>query len=152
MKMPIVSLNNMAMNESVAATCCYSHAHINGHSYETVLNGGTIERRIVEDVDYIEPFDKAWLTIPGDYQYGVDGYTLTQKYNETKGVWEYVIFNGDPYNTSTLIKYCDHKGEYCNYINNYVHTPIEAHVGSTVAHTAGGKNWAADHTAIRFNS
>ncbi len=42
MLMPIVSMNKMAMNESVAATCCYRQVPSPTNVYWEVLNGGWI--------------------------------------------------------------------------------------------------------------
>ena len=158
MKMPIVSLNAMAMNESVAATCCFKHEHINGHNYETVLSGGTIQMAIRESVKYVNGFDKSWLAIAKtDYAWATCDNELIYAINPKTGAWEYGIkdANGNfaPYTDSPVTQlYCDHTGEECHYIDDYAHEAYYAHVGSTVEHTAGTKNWAGAHQAVRFNS
>ena len=160
MKMPIVSLNNMAMNESVAATCCYSHNHINGHYFDSVLNGGALEIRIAETPIYKDQLMRSWLSVTtGDYVEATQGLELTSEFNTVTGAWEYGTYvegTWTPLAKCTKVDnfnlgYCDHKGEYCSYIKDYKHEQYTAHVGATVAHSAS-KNWAADHAAIRFNS
>jgi len=163
MKMPIVSLNNMAMNESVAATCCYSHNHINGHYFDSVLNGGALETRIIETPVYVNSAVQSWLNVTeGDFKWAVEGFVLEQKFNNVTNSWEtglvdsegkWIVFNAAtwPRVGTNGLAHCDHKGEYCSYISDYIHTPYTAHVGATVAHSAS-KNWADDHAAIRFNS
>ena len=162
MKMPIVSLNNMAMNESVAATCCFSATNINGHAYETVLNGGYVTDKIGNKITY--SVDKSWLTIPGDYQEAVDGLKLTQGY--INGAWvlgaagdgtftkladcTWVAAGNQAFYEENLTN-CDHAGEYCHYISTIEPTFTKVHVGATVEHAAA-KDWAGTHAAIRFNS
>ena len=164
MKMPIVSLNNMAMNESVAATCCFAATNINGHSYETVLSGGYLTDKIGNKITY--GVDSSWLNFRGDYAIA-DEYPVTQMWiNSTLG-WQYGVQKEDgsfillanlekvPAGNMALyepnLTNCDHKGEYCSYVRSIETTFTKMHIGSTVEHAAAEK-WAADHAAIRFNS
>lgn len=48
MKMPIVSMNRMAMNESVATTCCYRKVPTATVLYWEVLHGGWVGNGFVE--------------------------------------------------------------------------------------------------------
>jgi len=48
MLMPIISMNKMAMNESVAATCCFQEVASPTNVYWEVLNGGWIGSGFVE--------------------------------------------------------------------------------------------------------
>ena len=165
MKMPIVSLNNMAMNESVAATCCFAAVNVNGHNYETVLSGGYLTDKISGKPVYKTTVNKSWLTIPGDYMAGTAGWTLTQEL--VNGAWTlgakdpdgkfYKLADCTPVAEGNYALYqpnltnCDHNGDYCAYVANVDTIIVKTHVGSTVEHSAS-KNWAADHAAIRFNS
>ena len=163
MKMPIVSLNNMAMNESVAATCCFAATNINGHSYETVLSGGYLTDKIGNKITY--GVDNSWLGLRGDYAAAVAGYELVQEMNAA-GQWVLGIqhstgfiplskldwaANGNYALYELNLTNCDHKGEYCAYVADIATTFTKMHIGSTVEHAAAEK-WAADHPAIRFNS
>lgn len=74
---PVVSVNNMSMNESVAATCCFRRDVMNGNVYETVLSGGSLHDTIQNDFVYNEGLtDKGWLKIQGDFQAALEGNTL----------------------------------------------------------------------------
>jgi phosphate:Na+ symporter len=65
----------MAMNESVAATCCFSATNINGNNYETVLHGGYLTDKIGNQITY--GVDSSWTTIRGDYAAALAGTVLT---------------------------------------------------------------------------
>ena len=163
MKMPIVSLTAMAMNESVAATCCYKATNINGNNYETVLSGGSV----IVDVQnkYTYGCKAGWTTVAGDYEEatiaplvtnaaGELGYYVDDKFTKLSSLTAIgstaSIYDGGF--AADLTK-CDHKGAYCTYVQNGTLEPIfvKTHVGATVEHAAS-KNWAAAHTAVRFNS
>ena len=152
MKMPIVSLNAMAMNESVAATCCYKQEQINGYFYETVLSGGSMT--YVIDTNKNLKVDSTWLSLPGDYD---EAFTAGTKIVTVAGV-DYCLDGSDLKKISELTvrdywKYCDHTKSDCTYwFQASTPTATYSHVGSTVEHTAGGKTWAEPHQAVRFNS
>ena len=189
MNKPIVSVNNMSMNESVAATCCFRIDNVNGSVYETVLSGGSIELITKNVMQYKEGFcDKSncWLSIPGDFLPALNGDHLAIKkdifgnkvycavdaggailgvlqtsdltssayvgdlvlvtWNETDGQQTYNLI------TDHSHRYCDHQGTYCDYVDGVTQQITRNHVGATVEHIAGGNNWAAAHTAMRFNS
>ena len=55
MLMPIVSMNKMAMNESVAATCCFQEVASPTNVYWEVLNGGWIGSGFVETKNWKQP-------------------------------------------------------------------------------------------------
>jgi len=167
MKMPIVSLNNMAMNESVAATCCYAAVNVNGYNYENVLSGGTITTAVTNAVTY--GVDKSWSYVRGDYAEATNGPLV--EYLGDLGYWTVVNKKDTFVKLATLtpighgtyvdgtgfiadLRVCDHKGSYCTYVQNGGSiSPVftKVHTGATVEHSAS-KNWAADHAAIRFNS
>ena len=164
MKMPIVSLNNMAMNESVAATCCFAATDINGHAYETVLSGGYLSDQIGNDITY--KVGESWLTIRGDYAAAHAGYDLIYTYddddrwlmgiNHSTGFVELgdldAVADGNLALYQNNLTNCDHLGSYCSYVDSIDASITKVHVGSTVQHSAGGTKWASTHTAVRFNS
>jgi len=159
MKMPIVSLNNMAMNESVAATCCFKADKLNGYDYETVLYGGIVVNKPSTSMVYGNISDNGWLALDGDYAPAVGKCELIYQYIDTAAAWKYGYYhankdeNGFTALTPSmlLLANCDHKGSYCNYVSECKTDIVRVHTGSTVEHAAS-KNWAADHPAIRFNS
>jgi len=71
MLMPIVSMNKMAMNESVATTCCYRHMTSATNVYWEVLNGGWIGNGYVDELVWLAnrrpasryPKDITWTTL-----------------------------------------------------------------------------------------
>ncbi len=189
MKMPVVSLNQMAMNESVAATCCFKVDTINGSVYETVLSGGAINvvtENVIKYKDAVCTLPGCWLSIKGDFTPALNGDHLAIKKDlfgnsvycsvDAGGAVTGILLAGDltsagyagdtvsiqwtldggvqTYNliTDHSHRYCDHQGLYCDYVEDITQQFVRKHVGSTVEHTAGGKNWAGAHTAMRFNS
>ena len=66
MLMPIVSMNKMAMNESVAATCCYHEIASPTNVYWEVLHGGWIGSGYVSVADYLHRSYKAWTAFGYD--------------------------------------------------------------------------------------
>ena len=65
MLMPIVSMNKMAMNESVAATCCFQEVASPTNVYWEVLNGGWIGSGFVETKNWKKPVLKDWAKCYG---------------------------------------------------------------------------------------
>ena len=153
MNMPIVNVNQMSMNESVAATCCYQAVQVNGQHYENVLHGGHLTTKVGNELNYA--VDKSWVAFVNDYEEALSGHQLVKAYDANNDVWNYGYYNGTLFvKLSDLTAYlsgCDHQGDYCNYID-YIGTTFEkVHAGATVEHAAA-KDWAATHTAVRFNS
>lgn len=158
MQNPVVSLNEMAMNESVAATCCFVAANINGHDYETVLNGGYLTDRVTNEIVY--GVDTSWVAVLGDYSAASATNPLYSKY--VNGEWLLGAMVGEEFvtldklavvsTTNPDLTYCDHKGDYCHYVTAIDPVFSRVHVGSTVEHTSGGKKWSEVHNAIRFSS
>ena len=84
MLMPIVSMNKMAMNESIAVTCCYRQVPTPTAVYWEVLNGGWIgsgyvRERIMRDA-FVGMSD-SWFDL---------GQDLVAKAGETKDVAAFV--------------------------------------------------------------
>lgn len=73
MKMPIVSMNKMAMNESVATTCCYRQVPTASVVYWEVLHGGWIGKGYVEKLNFSTGFT------------GLDGKNIMKALYDFKG-------------------------------------------------------------------
>ena len=153
MKMPIVSLNNMAMNESVAATCCYRTDNINGAVVRCVLNGGWLDSKPSNNITY--KVHKSWIGLQGDYQMAIDN--PNRELVKQGDKWGYVNVQTGAFvaltanNDISGWELCDHSVSSCQYFNAYEYSESVSHVDSTVAHVAA-KDWTVAHPAIRFNS
>jgi len=66
MLMPIVSVNKMAMNESVAMTCCFQEVASPTNVYWEVLNGGWIGSGFVETKSWKHAGLEAWAKLSYD--------------------------------------------------------------------------------------
>ena len=165
---PIVSMNQMAMNESIATTCCYTWNGNKITGSATVLHGGKIVANT--PVYYIYPgsdgvtsetnelvVSTAWLNadivpLTKDLAQGVGGFPAPQ---QSGGEWYY--------NGTRLTNYGKIKEEYKNvwtYQDPYkFYTKMNGkttlnHVGSTSGHYkwTSGNDWLADHPAEQFSS
>jgi len=74
MLMPIVSMNKMAMNESVAASCCFQEVASPTNVYWEVLNGGWIGSGFVETKNWRDgAFRDYWSKLGYDINLGDTG-------------------------------------------------------------------------------
>lgn len=89
MLMPIVSMNKMAMNESVAATCCYHEKASPTNVYWEVLNGGWIGSGYVElkNYDKFNADDNGWLKYTHDIKDTWASGTLPVLSKTLAGTW-----------------------------------------------------------------
>ena len=164
---PIVSMNQMAMNESIATTCCYTW---NGNTITgsaTVLHGGKIEASVKygyyypgTDAPDREKFivSDGWLNVPC-YYIGSDYATvLSSEANlpyKSGGDW----YSGLTPLTSNKgnIELLDDKWVFADpasYYVQYKKSTTLNHVDATSAHNkwTESKNWLMDHTAVQYSS
>ncbi len=167
---PIVSMNRMSMNESVAATCCYRELALSDKVIWEVLNGGWIGTGYATLDGFKSGFefikDSTWNT----YGYDVtnDGgsdalaglmnsYFPVLSTNTTgESVW---TLDGVPIDALTIAEnglrrgsVCSHTDGNCIYrvsdntlVNNY-------HFESTMKHDTSGKDWTLPHPSMKFSS
>ena len=165
---PIVSMNQMAMNESIATTCCYVWNGTSLLGSASLPHGG----QLVADsktTSYVQV---------GDTRYPLNGtwYNYTKGHANSKAAAASIVTttlnDGWAYHdymnpgTLTLMKdasvtdvapvdFCDHKNpETCPYFKETVFAKSFTHVGATSAHYTwtGGHEWLKDHTAVQFSS
>ena len=163
---PIVSMNQMAMNESIATTCCYKW---NGNTITgsaTVLHGGKIDANVKygyyypgTDAPDAEVFEvsNGWLNVPC-YYVGVDYRdVLGSEYNlpyKSSGDW-YTGTTPITSNQGNIVLDTNWKfADPASYYVKYKKSTTLNHVGSTSAHYkwTEGNNWLADHTAVQYSS
>ena len=164
---PIVSMNQMAMNESIATTCCYKWNGNKITGSATVLHGGKIEANVKygyyypgTDAPGEETFkvSDGWLRVPC-YYIGSDYATVLSSeanlpYN-SDGDW----YSGSTPLTSNKgnIELHEDKwvfGNPASYYVQYKKSTTLNHVGSTSAHYkwTEDKLWLADHPAEQYAS
>ena len=165
---PIVSMNQMAMNESIATTCCYVW---NGNSIlgsASLPHGGQLKANS-NSASYVQigntkyPLNSTWYGYTGGHV--VNGDTaqcvVTTAIDGTLGYHSHVGVNG--FSTmkegiaAGFIKegYCDHKNpETCPYFKETKFAGSFTHTGATSAHydMTSGNRWLADHTAVQYSS
>lgn len=167
MQMPILAVHAMAMNESVAATCCYRQVVSSSNYYTEVLSGGVIESGPQNMAIWKEgvPQEWAWLDFDVDFS-AYTGNTPVPYYNNLLKKWWVLYFNqstivyaspieellNDPaIPISVKNQGCTHSDKTCLYIT-YKQENGSLHVGATQAHEKGGAGFAQTHTAMQFSS
>lgn len=181
MMMPIVSMNKMAMNESVATTCCYRQVPTPTAVYWEVLNGGWIGSGYKDTLQWRDGYEhledinmSAWLNLGYDLKgdaadvvdfmtnntlvYGAVNATAEPKYwiNSVSQLMPNMSLGTQIANVSggkTLLgDVCDHDGTNCNYRVLAAVYSENQHFESTSKHDTGKANWQNPHDATQFSS
>ena len=158
MLMPIVSMNKMSMNESVAASCCWRYVLGVHEQYPEILHGGkigtTYEVKLTLKNKY-KDLKSGWLALP--YDVGVSDAKLNISYNPGRDDWFWQYGGEDYYikenpNLLDIVKSpCPHNDGSCSY---YQEVPVyqqDMHIGATSAH-ANEKKWDEPHKAVQYSS
>ena len=159
MLMPIVSMNKMSMNESVAASCCWRYVLGVHEQYPEILHGGkigtTYEVVLTLESKY-KDMKSGWLAIPYDVTADYAVKTINYYPDEEGGVWKYE--NGNLVSKSALAEKgklarssCDHSDAGCEYYSDVPTYSQDMHIGATSAH-ANLKAWAEPHKAVQYSS
>ena len=165
---PIVSMNQMAMNESIATTCCYTwNGNVTGAA--NVLHGGKLD--VKRSYYYVYPgtespasaqevvVSSGWLNVPV-VPVGADNYARvsdTPVPYKSAGDWYYgeeaITTNNCNYEVDKSRWYFTDPTTYYVKLED-VKKRVIKHVGSTSAHYkwTSGNEWLADHAAARFSS
>ena len=170
---PIVSMNQMAMNESIATTCCYvwNGTSLLGsaslpHGGQLVAGSTTTYYTWNEGRTSAAAINGSWLNWKGGH---VNTKYAGYRYNAVDSQGNNIAFisdkNGvkiaDLYNADGTVNtavatagYCDHKGADCWYTKETSFDKTFTHVGATSAHYTwtSGHEWLKDHTAVQFSS
>ena len=169
---PIVSMNQMAMNESIATTCCYVWNGTSLLGSASLPHGGQLVAKnsttwyVWDDTKtQAAKLNTSWLNWKGGhvttsyadskYATGVNGDDIVY-YHSTTGSWETMYDEkGNLKSWIATAGYCDHKNpETCKYFSRTNFDKAFTHTGSTSAHYTwtGGNSWLADHTAVQYSS
>ncbi|MCL1965402.1 MAG: hypothetical protein FWF69_10175 [Firmicutes bacterium] len=166
MLMPIVSMNKMAMNESVAATCCFKESASPTNVYWTTLNGGWIGQGYVETLDWkvSKRLLNGWTALGYDVKVPNDRYDLVTFpalwKNEATGTWM-VDYTGGAIDLDVFFvsqdtikrgDSCKHDSTNCKYRVWDIVWKQNYHFDSTTKHTNGVDDWTVPHEAKQFNS
>jgi len=150
----------MAMNESVASTCCYRVLARSGDLlFKEVLSGGYIgSATFVEQEESAEyPLNAAWMSLVGDYPAKYTGLEL----RVVNGVPTAVeIAEGKEVLTpltsiNTFLSggsACGHDTNACAYYAFRIVALDEAHIDATLPHTGVGARFDRPHAAMQFTS
>ncbi len=160
MLMPIVSMNKMSMNESVAASCCWRYVLGVHEQYPEILHGGkigtTYEVKLQLKGDYaVSGVKSGWLSLDYDVIPGVAACAIS--YDPDAKVWRdattrTAIDKATLASYGQVVKsYCPHNDGSCSY---YQEVPVyqqDMHIGATSAH-ANEKKWDEPHKAVQYSS
>ena len=157
MLMPIVSMNKMSMNESVAASCCWRYVLGVHEQYPEILHGGkigtTYEVKLTLKNKY-KDLKSGWLALPYDVDVVAAGREIF--YNPEKNDWFWKNGNEDRYvkeilSPDRIVKSsCPHNDGSCSY---YQEVPVyqqDMHIGATSAHVTD--TWDEPHKAVQYSS
>ena len=158
MLMPIVSMNKMSMNESVAASCCWRYVLGVHEQYPEILHGGkigtTYEVKLTLKNKY-KDLKSGWLALP--YDVGVSDAKLNISYDPEKNDWFWQYNDTNYYikdypNKIDIVKpSCPHNDGSCSYYNEVPTYSQDMHIGATSAH-ANEKKWDEPHKAVQYSS
>ena len=167
---PIVSMNQMAMNESIATTCCYVWNGTSLLGSASLPHGGQLVAQskstsYVQIKDTRYPLNNTWWGYTGGHvvESTAASCVITNSTDATDGVLGFHDHTGS--NGFTTMKqaiadkrvkegFCDHKNpETCPYFKVSTFNGFN-HVGATSAHYTytGGHSWLQDHTAVQYSS
>ena len=164
---PIVSMNQMAMNESIATTCCYTwNGNVTGSA--NVLHGGKLD--VNYNVTYYYPetnngvkVSAGWLTVGVAPTYNFAKRVESGEYMpyQSSGDWGWEWAQGGNLITdnarTTVVADAKDEWKIVNpqtFYKQVKSDPIITHTSATSAHYkyTSGNNWLADHTAVQFSS
>ena len=154
---PIVYLSGMAMNESVAATCCYRETASQTNVYWSVLNGGWIGQAYVTELQHKSAVSTSWRMLDYDVSNVDDGSVLLRS---TIGDTTYYTVNGASLENVFLndgihkkLGSCNHNTASCAYlVGPSYYLKANQHCGSKSRHDTGGSGWSRPHDAQQWGS
>ena len=165
---PIVSMNQMAMNESIATTCCYVWNGTSLLGSASLPHGGQLKADTKTD-SFVQigmtsyPLNNTWWgytkghVMNGDLAKCVvttDKDGNTGVHNHTDGN-NFVPMTAFADADVKKVGYCDHKNpDTCPYFKVTSFAKSFTHTGATSGHYTwtGGNSWLADHTAVQYSS
>ncbi len=158
MLMPIVSMNKMSMNESVAASCCWRYVLGVHEQYPEILHGGkigtTYEVKLTLKNKY-KDLKSGWLALPYDVDVDVAGREIY--YDPARDDWFWENAKGNRYvkeilSPNNIVKSsCPHNDGSCSYYEEVPTYSQDMHIGATSAH-ANEKKWDEPHKAVQYSS
>ena len=157
MLMPIVSMNKMSMNESVAASCCWRYVLGVHEQYPEILHGGKIGTTYEVKLQLKEEYaglKNGWLSLDYDVIPGVAACAIS--YDPDNKVWrdanDVAIDKATLASYKQVVKsYCTHDDGSCSYYNEVPTYSQDMHIGATSAH-GNEKKWAEPHKAVQYSS
>ena len=169
---PIVSMNQMAMNESIATTCCYVWNGTSLLGSASLPHGGQLKAGSSTtwyvwngDKTNATEMNSSWLSWQGGHvnpayaglklSTGVKGDWIVYSHSND-GNWDTLYdANGNLKTNIATAGFCDHKNpETCKYFSRTNFSGKFTHTGATSAHydMTSGNKWLADHTAVQYSS
>jgi hypothetical protein len=156
-------MNKMAMNESVAATCCYRFETVNFAAIQQILHGGYITDIMVTEID-LKPgiaISDAWKAY-GKYPAWPDAAGYLKNYTPVKGDFDanpatadsWMLKKGDTVIgvPNDFVDYDLTNPATCPYVWEVTEWKLNQHVGSTTAHSTDDGAFAKAHKATQYAS
>lgn len=163
---PVVSMNQMSMNESIATTCCFKWDGVDVTGTAVVLHGGKLNVNYKygyyypgTDAPGMDPVkvSDGWLNVPC-VPTGANNYMFVENAANlpfySGGDWYLADKTPITENNGHIVregwKFTDPAAFYTKYVKD---TKIQ-HIGATSAHYTWvkGNEWLADHEAQQFAS
>lgn len=161
---PIVKLNKMAMNESIATTCCYAWNGMSLLGSAQILHGGRLDAEVFYKYFYPETnftveVKDAWLNVGvlPSYQFRDKVTDVVDLPYRSGGEWYVGREPLTQFGGLELVPEAKEAWVLANPVNYFKkvesHTDIK-HVGATEPHNKWNANatWLADHLAVQYSS
>ena len=154
MLMPIVSMNKMSMNESVAASCCWRYVLGVHEQYPEILHGGkigtTYEVKLTLEEEYAG-LKNGWLSL--DYDVAANWAIEPIYYDPDNNLWKFASNDTvvQKENVSVVKSDCPHNDGSCSYYEEVPTYSQDMHIGATSAH-GNEKKWDEPHKAVQYSS
>ena len=156
MMMPVVQLRAMAMNESVAATCCYRESASPTNTYWATLNGGWIGQAYAPgETKWDSLVHTSWKWLDYDVSNVDDGSILSYSVAGSVTLFDVGGVSLDSFlndGTHKKLGSCKHADGSCAYISAPVILKPNQHCGSKSKHDTGGTAWSKPHDAKQWGS
>ena len=154
MLMPIVSMNKMSMNESVAASCCWRYVLGVHEQYPEILHGGKIGTTYEVKLTLKNKYKKmknGWLSL--DYDVAANWAIEPIYYDPDNNLWKFSSNDTvvQKESVSVVKPSCTHDDGSCSYYEEVPTYSQDMHIGATSAH-ANEKKWDEPHKAVQYSS
>ena len=155
---PVVNMNKMAMNESVATSCCYREVvDVTNIVWKTLYGGyiGTAYKDSLTQTAAAKSSKKAQFALKyTKYDFVGTAEPTNVIWDAIKGEWMFDTLPVDQwaYQWGVTKTTCNHDTDRCEYLDYDTTIANIQHIGATAKHDTAGDSWAKPHEAKQWSS